>query len=216
MPARSAVIKASDLRSAPLLAALIKDFDGLPAEAWHAWLKDSPALRHFAIESRGVADLRASVPEEHTRKKDTRSTAARPYQRNGTTIASSSLTICSHSGSEATNRVWGTSVKPFLRAEGQCQPLTCMTYTYPSRAIEGATAITREPDSDSAEGCDHALPRGVRGQRTGRCRGRQAVPETTTGFGLHVPTRRATDAAANPSDKRAKRLNDRVACRAAM
>ena len=64
MPARSAVIKASDLRSAPLLAALIKDFDGLPAEAWHAWLKDSPALRHFAIESRGVADLRASLPHQ--------------------------------------------------------------------------------------------------------------------------------------------------------
>ena len=71
MPARSAVIKASDLRSAPLLATIIKDFDGLPAEAWHAWLKDSPALRHFAIESRGVADLRASLPQEHTRKKDT-------------------------------------------------------------------------------------------------------------------------------------------------
>ena len=142
--------------------------------------------------------------------------AQRPYQRNGTTIASSSLTSCSHSGSEVTNRAWRTSNEPFPRAEGQGQPLTHMTYTSPSRAIEGATAITREPGSDSAGGCDHALPRGVRGQRTGRYRGRQAVPETTTGFGLHVPTRRATDAAANPSDKRAKRLNDRVAGRAAM
>ena len=54
MPARSAVIKASDLRSAPLLAALIKDFDGLPAEAWHAWLKDSPALRR-AGEAAGTS-----------------------------------------------------------------------------------------------------------------------------------------------------------------
>ena len=91
-----------------------------------------------------------------------------------------------------------------------------MTYTYPSRAIEGATAITREPDSDSAAGCDHALPRGVRGQRTGRYRGRQAVPEDTAGsdrlphspLALHVP--------AKQGDKRTRWPNERVACKAAV